>query len=163
MSFCVFLLYLRETDIIMTKLERLIGHYFDFSEYGINEYFDIYALNGYDFKENLDLSDNEGVYIFTRRDICSSHIPSYRKEMYYHTLLYCGMTKDFKARFYDHQYKKELLDERVSHLAICKCSTEKDAEDLESKILHTFGFPLNKKENDNPKYPEIKKVLEASV
>lgn len=161
MSFCVFLLYLRETDIIMTKLERLIGHYFDFSEYGIKECFDIYALNGYDFKENLDLSGNEGVYIFTRRDICSSHVPSYRKEMYYHTLLYCGMTKDLKGRFDEHQYKNELLDEHVSHISIYECSTRKDAKELESKILGTLKFPLNKKENSNPKYPNVKKVLEA--
>ena len=163
MSFCVFLLYLQETDIIMTRLERLWGHYFDFSKYDIKEYFDIYALNGYDFKENLDLNGHEGVYIFTRRDYYPSYIQSCQMKKYYHTLLYCGMTKDFKARFDDHQYKKELLDEHVSHIAICRCLSEKNAIDLESRILHTFGFPLNKKENDNPKYPDVKRVLEASV
>lgn len=145
----------------MKRLNKVKGHYLTFSDYGIQEKFDIYELDSYEFDENLDFGDSAGVYIFTRRDANAELNPSYQKHMYSHTLIYCGMTEELDSRFYAHFHKEEIMGHMSNRICIHKCKNSKEAEKLEKLLLGTFNFPVNKKDNSNPQYPNIKKVLEA--
>lgn len=146
---------------IMIRLKQVVGHYLDMSEYGIDESFDVYELGNYDFKDNLDFGESAGVYIFTKRDCVSKLNPSFGKEMYPHTLIYCGETEEIDKRFYSHFHADDIIKEGADRISIRKCKNKEEATNLEKKLLETLKFPVNKKENDTPKYPDIKKVWEA--
>ena len=145
----------------MIRLKKITGHYLDISEYGVVEKFDVYELGDYDFSTNLDFGDCAGVYIFTKKDTCSQLNASYGKEMYSHTLIYCGETKELDERFYSHFHAKDIENSSADRICIHKCKNKDVASSLEKKLLETLKFPVNKKGNDNPKYPNVKKVLEA--
>lgn len=145
----------------MKRLKKVTGHCLDMSDYGLVEKFDVYELGDYDFSNNIDFGDCAGVYIFTKRDSFSQLNASYGKEMYSHTLIYCGETKELDKRFYSHFHAQDILDADANRICIHKCENKEDASSLEKELLKTLKFPVNKKGNDNPEYPEVKKVLEA--
>lgn len=144
-------------------MERLIEtkRYLDFSEYGINEKFDVYELGDYDFSTELDFGGKAAVYIFSKRDLDSKLNSTYRKQMYQHTIIYCGMTGDTDQRFCGHFKKEGLSKHGANRICVHKCKNESEAKSLEKNLLNMFNFPLNDKENDNPKRPDVKKVWEA--
>lgn len=144
-------------------MERLkkTDRYLDLSEYGIREKFDVYELGEYDFSENLDFGEISAVYIFSKRDYLSHLNKFYKKEMYMHTIIYCGMTGNTNQRFYNHFQKDELNARSVNRICICECSNRSDAKNLEKKLLKAFKFPINEKDNDSPEYPDVTKVWEV--
>ena len=145
----------------MERLKQVEGHYLDLKEYDIDEKFYVYELGNYDFSDNLVFSENKGVYIFTLRDIVSELDADYGKQMYFHTLIYCGRSTELDDRFYNHFHKEEIKKKNADRICICFCNTDEETEELEKKVLATFQFPVNEKDNDNPKYPNITKVREA--
>ena len=145
----------------MIRLKKVVGHSLDMSEFGIEESFDVYELGSYDFSDNIDFGECAGVYIFTKRDIYSELNATYGKEMYSHTLIYCGETKEMDKRFYSHFHAQDIIDAGADRISIYKCNNKEEASSLEKKLLATLKFPVNKKGNDSPKFQNIKKVLEA--
>lgn len=145
----------------MKRLKKVSGRYLALSDYEIQETFDIYELGSYNFDENIDFGDSAGVYIFTKRDMSAELNSSYQRHMFSHTLIYCGMTKELDSRFYSHFRKEEIMEHKADRICIHKCKNSEDAEALEKILLATFNFPVNEKDNSNPKYPDVKKVLEA--
>jgi hypothetical protein len=145
----------------MIRLKKIVGHHLDMSEYGVEEKFDIYELGSYDFSDNIDFGDCAGVYIFTKRDAYSQLNVSYGKEMYSHTLIYCGETKEMNKRFYSHFHAKDIMNAGADRVSIHKCKNKNEVSSLEKKLLETLNFPVNDKGNNTPQYTEIKKVLEA--
>ena len=139
----------------MKRLKNTNKH-LDLSQYGIQERFDVYNIGNYNFEENLDFNNNLGVYIFSCRDTCSTLSESYRREIYYHTPLYCGMTSNFNKRFNDHFKAEDLMEANCNCISVYYCKAEEDAVDLEKKILSLIKFPFNKAENNNPKYDNAK-------
>lgn len=130
------------------------------SDYGIPEKFDTYELGDYDFSSDLDFHEIAAVYIFTERDNYSSSNPSFEKEMYKHTLIYCGMTGNTNERFKEHFHKNEILGHKANRISLCFCKNEDDAKSLERSILETFSFPVNERGNESPKYPDVTQVWE---
>lgn len=137
------------------------NRYLDLSEFGINEKFDVYELGDYDFSTELDFGGIAAVYIFTKRDFVSALNPLHKKQMYKHTIIYCGMTGDTNQRFYNHFKKRGISEHKANRVCIHECEDESEAMTLEKNLLNTLNFPLNDKENDNPEYPSVTKVWEA--
>lgn len=144
----------------MKRLKKT-DRYLDLSEYGIQEKFVVYELGEYDFSENLDFGEISAVYIFSKRDFLSCLNKSYQKQMYMHTIIYCGMTGNTDQRFYDHSHKDDLKGKSANRICIHECSSRREAQKLEEKLLKTFNFPINEKDNDSPKYPKVTKVWEV--
>lgn len=145
----------------MKRLKKVDGHYLDLSPYNVYEHFDVYELGSYDFSDNIDFGDDAGVYIFTHRDVDSSIPEEYNKNVYQHELIYCGMTEELDKRFYAHFHAPDIIERNGNRLSIYKCKDKKEASTLEKKVLSKLKFPVNKKDNDNPDFPTVKKVVEA--
>lgn len=141
----------------MERLRKTNIH-LNLSKYGINEKFDVYELGSYDFSTELDFGGIAAVYIFTKLSSPQSLNPSNKGQKYKHTIIYCGMTGDTDQRFAGHFKKEGLSKHEANRICIHECKNESEAKTLESKILKTFNFPLNDKENGNPEYPSVKKV-----
>lgn len=133
----------------------------DLSQYEIDERFDVYFLEGYDFDENLDFDNKTGVYLFTKRDMTNTYSPIYRREVYFHIPLYCGMTKDFNQRFKDHFKAEDLKKANCDCISVYFCKTQKVSTTLEKKILSLIDFPFNTDNNENPKYKDNIKLMEV--
>ena len=145
----------------MKRLQQLEGRTLELSQYEITKRFDVYALENYDFHDNLDFGDTPGVYIFTKRDIETSIPEGYNKQMYKHKLIYCGATEELEDRFCGHFRADDIQNEGATHISIHKCNSKNDAFALEDFILKRLKFPSNRKNNDNPKFKDVKKVVEA--
>ncbi len=126
----------------------------DLSQYEVDEKFEAYCLENYDFNENLDFDNKTGVYLFTKRDMYSTYSPIYRREVYLHTPLYCGKTKDFNNRFNKHFKAEDLKEAYCDYISVYFCDTQDASTDLEEKILSQIKFPFNTDNNNNPKYKE---------
>ena len=140
----------------MKRLKEL-GKYLDLSEYEISEHFRLYELGNYDFSENLDFDNKEGVYFFTRREMTSKLSPSYQRQIYHHIPLYCGRTENFNKRFNDHFKKDDLKKAHCDHISICICDSKDEAVELEKKILSLVKTEFNEVGNENPKYKDKEK------
>ena len=133
----------------------------DLSDFGITKKFEVYELGDYDFSTELDFQEIAAVYIFTKRDIDSSLNPSLKKQMYKHTLIYCGMTGNTNKRFKAHFHKEEIMSSKANRISICHCKGEEDARCLERAVLGKLPFPVNEHGNESPKYPNVTQVWEA--
>lgn len=141
----------------MKQLKETKQH-LSLSKYGINEKFDVYELGNYDFSTELDFGGIAAVYIFTKQSTSQSLDSSKKEQKNTHTIIYCGMTGDTDQRFAGHFKKEGLSKHDANRICVHKCEDVSEAQTLESKILKALKFPLNDKENDNPKHPDVKKV-----
>ena len=114
--------------------------------------FDIYDITGFDFKEQLDLPDTNGVYCFTSEyntvDESHNNIQSFKK---LHFLLYLGRTKDFSERFEKHHKNRDLTKICPLYIGICYCNNANEEDDIEKKILSEYSILLNKIDNIDAK------------
>ena len=127
----------------------------DLSQWNIKEKFQIFKLNeNFDFHDNLDFKEKSGVYIFTKRE----DMPLFQTCTYqfYHLPVYCGMTKNLRARFDQHCNAEKIIEQDANMVAIHYCSTENAADELETKILSEIFFPVNNKKNLHPKHYDVK-------
>ena len=145
----------------MKHLQQLEGRTLELSQYEITKQFYVYALGNYDFHDNLDFGDVPGVYIFTKRDMDTTIPNGYNKQMYQHELIYCGASEELDGRFCGHFHAKEIQDMGATHISIHLCSNKDESFELEELVLSKLKFPVNEKGNDNPKFPNVKKVVEA--
>lgn len=144
----------------MKKLSKT-GKYIDLNEYKIHERFEVYDLDGYDFTENLDFGEDAGVYIFSKRQFTSTESNKFKRQVYYHTPLYCGMTENFNQRFDGHFKAEDLINAHCNRICICYCNCKEDAKDLEQRILSSIDFPFNSQNNKEPKNSEEVKLTEV--
>lgn len=101
--------------------------------------FDLYALNGYDFSENIEFPIKKGVYVFTSRQINEDRTIS-------HTILYVGKTTDLNTRFQGHHKADELIKANPNCLAIHKCDTDKELDQMEAELINLWIPRLNDKQ-----------------
>ncbi len=94
--------------------------------------FKLYALDNFDFSENLDLKENEGVYMFTNRKISENGSIE-------HEIFYIGRTNNYDKRFYDHYKENPFKRENPNCIAILACS--KDHKDRMEKELIQYWKP----------------------
>lgn len=52
----------------MIRLKKVVGHYLDMSEFGIEKSFDAYELGSYDFSDNIDFGECAGVPLHWKRN-----------------------------------------------------------------------------------------------
>lgn len=76
--------------------------------------FDLYALDDFDFCENLRFDDTEGIYIFGRYYRSSDGTNKFE-------LYYLGKTTDYDNRFYHHHKEKQLKKVNPNCIAIHAC------------------------------------------
>lgn len=128
----------------------------DFSEFRITEDFEIFKITEtlkYDFTDNLDFGDKEGVYIFIKLVFNCD-----RKLDYSYKLLYCGKTIELSKRFDQHHRQEELTEIYPLYLAVCFCENEEEITDLENVMLNTFKFELEQQNNTGTNTDLIKEV-----
>lgn len=101
--------------------------------------FDLYALNGYDFSENIEFPIKRGVYVFTSRQINEVGTIS-------HTIWYVGKTTDLNTRFQGHHKANELIKANPNCLAIHKCVTDNELDQLEVELINRWNPRLNEKQ-----------------
>lgn len=90
--------------------------------------FDLYALNSYDFSENLEFPFKKGVYVFTNRQVLDNGTVS-------HTILYVGQTTDLSTRFQNHHKAEELKNGNPNCLAVHKCDTVAELSQWETDLI----------------------------
>lgn len=123
------------------------GLLLELNKFEINNRFKVFNLGNYDFNDDLDFGESAGVYIFTTKDVCSHQSNEYKREVYYHTLHYCGMTKNFNTRFEGHFKAEDLQKSNVDHICICKCPNQYESDKLEELLLSKINFTYNIKDN----------------
>lgn len=124
--------------------------------------FQIFSLNGFDFKSPIDIGEGCGLYCFTNIfsmvEIDTTSIGHRIKNS--HNLLYLGKSDDFTKRPYQHNKLNKLTD--AEYIGVYYCDESEDPKKIESDILAIFFFRENKQENEEQ---GVKKsiVVEDSV
>lgn len=109
--------------------------------------FQLYSLEGFDFKSKLDIGNGKGLYCFTKKGMNSNSGYAYGMswKSWTHTLLYLGKSNDFTKRPYEHDKLSELKD--AEYLGVYYCNESEDPKDIESLILDNYFFLKNNQEN----------------
>ena len=99
--------------------------------------FELYALDNFDFCENLDLQKEKGIYMFTNRKTLENGSIN-------HEVFYIGQTTKYDKRFYHHHKEKPLKQENPNCLAIYPCSEQK-MDDIEKDLIQHWKPEYNEK------------------
>lgn len=99
--------------------------------------FELYALDDFDFCENLKFEEEQGIYMFTNRKILKNGSIN-------HEVFYIGKTTQYDKRFYHHHKEKPLKKENPNCLAIKPCS-ENEMDQLEKDLIQFWKPEYNEK------------------
>lgn len=78
--------------------------------------FDVYALDNFDFCENLEFEDEQGIYMFTNLYNDAGTLK--------HDIYYIGKTTDYDSRFYHHHKENQLKQANPNCIAIHACNKQ---------------------------------------
>ena len=101
--------------------------------------FDLYALDNFDFCENLTFDDPKGIYAF-------GNYYKDEDEKYKFDFYYIGKTTDYDTRFYHHHKEKPLKKENPNCIAIHACDN-KDMDEKEVEWIKLWKPEYNKQHN----------------
>ena len=144
-------MYIFVKNIITMITPQTTRRKLSLSKYGIDETFEIFRINKqckYDFTDNLDFVNRDGVYIFIKCAEERSFNKECTKIFNKWEMLYCGKTQYLRQRFNNHHRKNELKEIEQLYIAVCFCENEQEITYLENKMLNTFLFEYNKKDNN---------------
>lgn len=95
--------------------------------------FDIYALDNFDFCENLKFEEEQGIYMFT-------NLQRGTDDSIKHDIYYIGKTTDYDSRFYHHHKEKQLKKVNPNCIAIHACG-KREMDKLEVEWIE-FWKPV---------------------
>lgn len=129
----------------MKQLEKLRS---DVTFKKAQQKFNVYDLDSYDFKEELQFDGDEEyiVYLFSNRSKGTDSI-------FHHRIYYCGKTKVVKGRFAGHHKADEIIKKQANSISIHKCNNEKEMDALEKRLIQLYCPELNIQ--NNPKSHEL--------
>ena len=111
--------------------------------------FQIYSLDGFNFKESISVPSEKGLYCFSNK----MHIELLNNPNRFqnvHQLLYLGKADGrdgLVGRLTSNHEKFTSLQNIATYIGIYKCSNNENAKDIESQILSNYNFLLNEQEN----------------
>lgn len=117
----------------MNRLRKIVGNV-KIGKYGP---FDLYELDNFDFCENLKFEDEQGIYMFTKRQFLENGTID-------HDIYYIGKTTAFDTRFYHYHKEKQLKKENPNCLAICAYK-ESEMDQLEKDMIQFWNPEYNEK------------------
>lgn len=117
--------------------------------------FRVYKLDNFSFDESLDITNEKGLYCFTKRLILS------KEQLIFHTLLYLGKAdgeNGINGRLTTNHNQFKNLKGESDCLCLYLCGENEDVKSIESEMLTLFPFKLNTQENEKDGYFIVREV-----
>lgn len=130
---------IRERNSDMLELKKIASNV----KIGGKGPFELYALDNFDFCENLEFKEEKGIYMFTNRKVLDNGSID-------HEIYYIGQTTKYDQRFYHHHKEKQLKNANPNCLAICECK-ESEMDQLEKDLVLYWKPEYNEKLKDASK------------
>ena len=127
------------------------------------KYFRVYKLDDFLFDQSLNITDEKGVYCFTKTENAQLIVKKKASFKVNHRLFYLGKA-DGKYGINErltseHDKFDEMKRRKVNRVCIYVCKDYEYARNIEKELLSEYGFALNELENDDKETSIVEEVL----